>query len=54
MAKRYITTEKENVPALIKSINSQQNRTNCFYNVSVKDYNGKKHDKKNTATIIIG
>lgn len=52
--KRYITANKENVNELIKSINHQQHRANCFYNVSVKDYNGKKHDKKNTATIIIG
>jgi hypothetical protein len=52
--KRYITTEKENIPELIEKINRQQNRSNYFFNISVKEYTGKKHDKENTATIIIG
>ena len=52
--KKYINTTKENIPELIKKINNQQNRANCFFNVAIKDYAGKKYDKKNTATIIIG
>ena len=52
--KRYITTEKENIPELINKLNRQQSKSKYFVNISVKDYTGKKYDKENTATVIIG
>lgn len=52
MKKLYI--DKTETEKVLKEITALQARKNCFVNVSVKPYTGKKFDRKNTVAIAIG
>lgn len=51
--KRYYIN-KEDTSRVLQAITQAQVKNNCFVNVSVKPYKGKKYDKENTVVITVG
>lgn len=54
MGKRRLYVSKDEVDKVIDQIGRQQHRANCFVNIEVKPYKGKKYDLDQTVVVVIG
>lgn len=51
---RYYYVRVTEAHAKIMQITRQQIKTNCFVNISVKSYRGKKYDPLQTVVVVVG
>lgn len=52
--RRYYYIDKKDTNKVLEEITKAQVKANCFVNVSVKPYNGKKYNKENTVVVTVG
>lgn len=51
---KRIYVDKRDINTTIEQLRRKQCKANCFVNIAVKPYKGKKYDQKTTAVIVVG